>query len=185
MTQRRLFLAPLLALLLAVVATPSAAPAAPDDTLPARLNDEEFWKLSQDLSEPNGYFRSDNLVSNEIWFQYTLDDLLKRTRPGGVYLGVGPEQNFTYIAALKPKMVFITDIRRGNLHTHLMYKALFELSADRAEFVSRLFTKPRPPGLDSTTRTDSLMVAYWVVETSDTVAYKKNKQAVIDLLTKK
>ena len=56
MTQRRLFLAPLLALLLAVVATPSAAPAAPDDTLPARLNDEEFWKLSQDLSEPNGYF---------------------------------------------------------------------------------------------------------------------------------
>ena len=77
MTQRRQFLAPLLALLLAVVATPSAAPAAPDDTLPARLGDEEFWKLSQDLSEANGYFRSDNLVSNEIWFQYTLDDLLK------------------------------------------------------------------------------------------------------------
>src|SRR5688572_8780076 len=98
MTQRRLLLAPLLALLLAfasgaadgVAATPS--PAA-DDTLPSRLSDEEFWKLSQELSEPNGYFRSDNLVSNEIWFQYTLDDLIKRTKPGGVYLGVGPEQN--------------------------------------------------------------------------------------------
>ena len=71
----------------------------------------------------------------------------RATRPGGVYLGVGPEQNFTYIAALKPKMVFITDIRRGNLHMHLMYKALFEMSADRADFVSRLFTKKRPAGL--------------------------------------
>ena len=60
----------------------------------------------------------------------------KDRRPGGVYLGVGPEQNFTYIAALRPRMAFIIDIRRGNLDLHLMYKALFELSADRAEFVS-------------------------------------------------
>ena len=99
------------------------------------------------MSEPNGYFRSDNLLSNEIWFQWVIPDLVDAEPPGGVYLGVGPEQNFTYIAALKPKMVFIIDIRRGNLHMHLMYKALFELSADRADFVSRLFTKPRPPGL--------------------------------------
>ena len=28
-----------------------------------------------------------------------------------------------------------------------MYKALFELSADRADFLSRLFSRPRPPGL--------------------------------------
>ena len=185
MTQRRLFLAPLLALLLAVAATPSAAPAAPDDTLPARLSDEEFWKLSQDLSEPNGYFRSDNLVSNEIWFQYTLDDLLKRTKPGGVYLGVGPEQNFTYIAALKPKMVFITDIRRGNLHTHLMYKALFELSADRAEFVSRLFTKPRPASLTAKSSSADLMNAYWDIQTSPEPVYKKNLQDIFDILQKK
>src|SRR6187399_3291843 len=185
MTQRRLFLAPLLALLLAVVATPSAAPAAPDDTLPARLNDEEFWKLSQDLSEPNGYFRSDNLVSNEIWFQYTLDDLLKRTRPGGVYLGVGPEQNFTYISALKPKMVFITDTRRGNLHTHLMYKALFELSADRAEFVSRLFTKPRPASLTAKSSSADLMNAYWDIQTSPEPVYKKNLQDIFDILQRK
>ena len=62
--------------------------------------------------------------------------LSERAKPGGVYLGVGPEQNFTYIAAIRPKIAFITDIRRGNLQLHLMYKALFELSADRAEFVS-------------------------------------------------
>ena len=61
-----------------------------------------------------------------------------RTRPGDVYLGVGPEQNFTYIAAVKPSMAVIFDIRRGNLHVQLMYKALFELAADRADFLSSL-----------------------------------------------
>jgi hypothetical protein len=62
----------------------------------------------------------------------------------GVYMGVGPEQNFTYIAALKPKMAIITDIRRGNLQLHLMYKALFEMATDRADFVGMLFSKKRP-----------------------------------------
>ena len=117
------------------------------DTLPARLTDQEFWRLSQDFSEPNGNFRSDNLVSNEIWLQWVIPELLARSRQGSVYLGVGPEQNFTYIAALKPKMVFITDVRRGNLHMHLMYKALFELTTNRADFVALLFNKKRPAGL--------------------------------------
>ena len=117
---------------LTVVVWPHAATlraAAPTtaDTLPARLTDEEFWALSQDSSEPNGQFQSDNLVSNEQYLQYVVPDLVKRVPAGGVYLGVGPEQNFTYIAAIKPKMVFITDIRRGNLCMHLMYKAIFEI----------------------------------------------------------
>ena len=90
-----------------------------------------------------------------------MPELVARTKPGGVYLGVGPEQNFTYIAAMKPRMVFITDIRRGNLHVQLMYKALFELSADRAEFVSRLFTKPRPAGLTAASPPPNIMSAYW------------------------
>src|SRR5436190_22151653 len=36
------------------------------ESLPARLSDQEFWRLTEDLSEPNGYFQSDNLLSNEI-----------------------------------------------------------------------------------------------------------------------
>ena len=91
-------------------------------------------------------FRSDNLLSNETSFQYIIPDLLKTAKQGRVYLGVGPEQNFTYIAALKPAMAIIIDIRHGNLDVHLMYKALFELSNDRAEFVSRLFSRKRPGG---------------------------------------
>src|SRR6186713_999890 len=118
-------------------------------TLPDRLTDQEFWRLSQDSSEPDGNFRSDNLVSNEIWLQYVIPDLLARSRQGSVYLGVGPEQNFTYIAALKPKMVFITDVRRGNLHMHLMYKALFELTNNRAEFIEMLFNKKKPASITS------------------------------------
>ena len=94
-------------------------------------------------------FRSDNFVSNEITFQWVIPDLLRTTKPGGVYLGVGPDQNFTYIVALKPKIAFIFDIRRQNMLTHLMYKALIEQSTDRADFVSRLFARPRPTGLDT------------------------------------
>src|SRR5215471_121919 len=122
------------------------------ETLPSQLSDQEFWKLSSESSEADGTFRSDNLLSNEIYFQYVIPPLNSIARQGRVYMGVGPEQNFTYIAALKPKMVFIVDIRRGNLDLQLMYKALFELSKNRAEFVSRLFAKKQPEGIgpDST-----------------------------------
>jgi hypothetical protein len=48
--------------------------------------------------------------------------LTRRVAAGGTYLGVGPEQNFTYIAALRPKMALIIDIRREMMLQHLMYK---------------------------------------------------------------
>ena len=86
--------------------------------------------------------------------------LEKLGRPGRVYLGVAPDQNFTYLIALKPQLAFIVDIRRGNLHTQLMYKALIELSADRAEFVGRLFARPRPNGLTASSTVDEIFVAY-------------------------
>ena len=154
------------------------------DTLPARLSDQEFWRLSEELSEANGYFRSDNLVSNEIWFQWVLSDLVARTRQNGVYLGVGPEQNYTYIAALKPKMVFITDIRRGNLHMHLMYKALFEMTNNRAEFMALLFNKKRPAGLTEKSSAGDLINAFWNITTNPEVEYKANLKAVQDHLTR-
>src|SRR6185503_4996319 len=131
----------------AAPAPPAAAPAATapaDRALPERLNDQEFWTLVTDFSEPNGYFRSDNLLSNEIWLQYVIPELLSVAQPGRVYMGVGPEQNFTYIAALKPSIAFIVDVRRGNLDLHLMYKSIFELSSDRVDFVARLFARKRP-----------------------------------------
>jgi hypothetical protein len=152
------------------------------ESLPARLGDQEYWKLIADFSEPNGTFRSDNLLSNERWLQYVIPDLMTKARPGRVYMGVGPEQNFTYITALKPKMAFIVDVRRGNLDLHLMYKALFELSADRAEFLSRLFSKKRPSGLGAKSTVSEIVTAYWNIDETSETLYKENLKAIIDLL---
>src|SRR5262245_287726 len=101
--------------------TPAGRAAAPQTaTLPSSLTDQEFWRLSETFSEPGGTFHSDNFVSNEGGFQRVIPDLLKRARTGGLYVGVGPEQNFTYLAALRPRMAFVLDIRRGNLQEHLL-----------------------------------------------------------------
>src|SRR5256712_7503017 len=133
---------------------------AAEDTLPPQLSDEAFWHFITDYSEAGGFFRFDNFISNEALFQHVLGRLKETTKPGGVYLGVAPDQNFTYIVALRPRIAFICDIRRGAMLQHLMYKALIELSADRADFLARLFARKRPPGLDSTTSVNALFQAY-------------------------
>jgi hypothetical protein len=182
---RRVFLVlTVLALMPAVRAVPPAPSAAePVNTLSKRLTGEEFWELSTASSEPDGRFRSDNLVSNELYMQRVLPDLMRMVRPGRAYLGVGPEQNFTYIAATRPAMAFILDIRRGNLHLHLMYKALFELSADRADFVSRLFSLKRPAGLTAKSTVNEIFAAYKDQQPSEE-QYRQNVAAIRDLFQK-
>jgi hypothetical protein len=163
----------------ASAAKPAPSPARP--TVPERLSDEEFWKLSSQFSEPDGYFRSDNLLSNEVYLQTVIPDLLNVAKTGRVYMGVGPEQNFTYITTLKPAMAVIVDIRRGNLDLHLMYKALFEMSADRADFVSRLFARKRPEGLTTATNVRDLFAAYMSAPYDEEYG-KQNFDKIVDLL---
>jgi hypothetical protein len=150
----------------------SAAPA-----LPTTLSNADFWALSTGMSEPGGFFRSENLVSNEHTYQYVIPALQQAARPGGVYLGVAPDQNFTYMAAVQPRLAFILDVRRGNLLQHLMYKAVFELSRDRADFVSRLFSKARPAGLTTKSSVLELFSAYARVGGSEAL-YKRNAAAI-------
>jgi len=150
---------------------------------PAELTDQQFWDLSRDSSEVDGEFRSDNLLSNETSFQRVIPGLLKTAKQGRVYLGVGPEQNFTYIAALKPAMAIIIDIRHGNLDVHLMYKALFELSNDRSEFVSRLFSRKRLSGLTAKSTAREIFSAYGTAEGSKEI-YEDNLKAIEDVLMK-
>src|SRR5215471_12244659 len=129
-----------LVILALFVVTASSPPLeAQRQSLPAKLSDSEFWQMVTDFSEPGGFFRSDNFLSNESSFQEVIPRLSKAVSQGGVYLGVGPEQNFTYIVALRPKIAFIFDIRRQNMLEHLLYKALMEMSTDRAQFLSLLF----------------------------------------------
>src|SRR5262249_47595705 len=120
---------------------PAGRSVAGPGTLPDKISDKDFWQLVESMSEPNGFFRSDNLLSNEDTFQYVIPTLERRLPSGGVYLGVGPDQNFNYIEALHPKMAFVVDIRRQNMVEHLMYKAILELSADRIDFLSMLFSR--------------------------------------------
>ncbi|MFI5228837.1 MAG: hypothetical protein ACHQWU_07195 [Gemmatimonadales bacterium] len=163
--------------LVAAVPLLGAAAARAQSTIPQRLTDKELWQLNAGMSEPNGYFRSENLVSNESGFQAVIPALRERIKPGGVYLGVGPEQNFTYIVALQPKIAFIIDIRRGNMLEHLMYKALIERSTDRADFLSKLFSRPRPAGLDTTSTTPQLFAAYGAAK-PDSLLYRTNLAAI-------
>jgi hypothetical protein len=133
-------------------------------TLPERLSDEAFWALMTSLSEAPGSFpHSDNLVSNEILIPHTIRQIHAR---GGVYIGVGPEQNFSYIARIEPAMAFIIDIRQENRTLHLLYKVLFELSENRVDFASRLFSRERPDRLDDDPSVGELFEAYHAAKPS-------------------
>nr|PZN89207.1 MAG: hypothetical protein DIU52_14490 [bacterium] len=113
-------------------AAAALAPAAP-------LPDSTFARLIAELSEPGGYFDTDNLISNEASYLHVAQDLRELRGRGGAYIGVGPDQNFSYIAALRPTIAFILDIRRDNMLQHLFFKALFELSPDRLTYLGLLF----------------------------------------------
>ncbi len=166
------------------VASPRAA--LKTTSLPARLTDKEFWQLSTESSEPDGYFRSDNLTSNETGFLHVVPELMARTRPGEAYLGVGPEQNFTYIAATRPAMAIIFDVRRGNLLLQLMYKAIFELTSNRAEFVSMLFSRPIPDALKTveTHAPATVLFNEFGAMARDEDAYESHFTAIVYVLTK-
>lgn len=173
------------ALVAALLLAPLAAPARAQQTVPERLDDRAFWALVTGLSEPGGFFRSDNFVSNETSYQYVIPDLLETIAPGaGAYLGVGPDQNFTYVVALRPRIAFIVDIRRQNMLQHLLYKALIETSDDRATFLARLFGRPRPEGLAVGANVDTLIAAF-VRAGTDSTALRRTMGAVREHLVER
>lgn len=156
-----------------VAAQQAAAPVDAAAALPAKLSDAAFWKLVSDISEPGGYFRIvDNFTSNEREIG-PIFTMIRQSGPhGGVYMGVGPEQNFTYIAAVRPAMAFVVDIRRQAVMQHLMSKAIFEMAPDRAEFISLQFAKPRPIGLTHATPIQQTWESFFAVPTDRDMAAK-------------
>ncbi len=179
LVSRRAVRAATLCASLAIAPRLSAAQGA--SSLPDSLTDREFWRLFTTLSEESGTFPSENFVSNEKLYQQVIPTLQRTLTPNGVYVGVGPEQNFTYITNLAPRLAVIIDIRRQNAMLHLMYKALFELSASRQEFVSHLFSRPLPPSLSSAATPADLFAAMSDVPASDS-AFAVNWKAVVDRL---
>ena len=150
----------LLALIcLAVVFGAARLPIKAADTLPGQYTDAEFWRMVTEFSEPGGDYQYENFVSNEISYQEVIPELSRLAKPGGVYLGVASEQNFTYIDVVRPKVAFIFDVRRQNTLLLLMYKALFEAADNRADFVSLLFSRKRPAGLGVNSSAEALFQA--------------------------
>ena len=177
-----------LAAALTAARTPVTAQQAPaavaSASLPTKIADAEYWKTINDLAEPGGYFRiPDNFTSNEIEVGWLFSRLQETKVNGGVYLGVGPEQNLSYIASIRPKMAVLFDIRRQAMVQHQIFKAIFELSPDRADFIQMVFAKPRPAKLDSTTEIRAMWDAYWYIPT-DTALARKNYTRIVDHLTK-
>ena len=140
-----------------------------------------FWRIVSDFSEPGGFFRSDNFVSNETTFQWVMPELAERPQTGRRLprRRTGPELHVH--RRDQPKIAFIVDIRRQNMLHHLMYKALIELSTDRARVPSRLFSRPRPGGLDANAGPAALFQAYANVP-GDSALYTRNLAAVKEQL---
>jgi hypothetical protein len=144
----------------------------------ASKDHKSFAALSARLSEGGGYFDSDNLISNETSYLHVLDKLRELGVRGGVYLGVGPDQSFSYIAKIRPRMAIMIDIRRDNLLQHLLFKALFARSRNRIEYLSLFFGKPAPKGKDWERRGVQELVDYIDKTPSDPKLFEKTVKTI-------
>ncbi len=140
------------------------------DVLPA----SEFSRLIQAFSEEEGYFRSDNFSSNETSYLQVTDKLRDLGVSGGAYIGVGPEQNFTYIAKIRPRIAFIVDIRRQAVIQHLLYKAVFHESENRTQFLANLLCRPLAGNAPAPSAPVSDLVDYFCHATASNAAFASN-----------
>ncbi|HEY2934537.1 MAG TPA: hypothetical protein VGK99_22595 [Acidobacteriota bacterium] len=140
---------------------------------------KEWAELVQSLSEPGGYFDSDNFVSNESSYLTVLDRMRELQLRSGVYIGVGPDQNFSYITQVRPEQAFIIDIRRQNLLQHLMFKALMERARSRLEYLALLVSRPvkLPPDLGRGLTVDQIVDRVDAVE-NDPSLFQKNLESL-------
>jgi hypothetical protein len=150
-----------------------------------RLADSSFAALVARLSETGGVFDSDNIISNEGSYLQIASQLAKTGVHGGAYIGVGPDQNFSYVALIRPSIAFMLDIRRDNLLEHLLFKSLFELSRNRTEYLCLLFGKPVPADIGAWTgRQTGLIVAYLNQTRTDSQTVAATRKATNERITK-
>ena len=142
----------------------------------------EFARLVQEFSEEGGYFRSDNFTSNETSYLHVADRLGELGGKGGAYVGVGPEQNFTYIAKIRPEIAFIVDIRRQAVLQHLMYKAIFQFSANRVEFLSALLSRPADPGWGGKNPGIEKVLDHFAVAPPSEALYQQNLSRIVNTI---
>jgi hypothetical protein len=134
------------------------------------LSIDQFAALVRRLSDSGGYFDTDNLISNESSYLHPLTTLDRLGVRGGAYIGVGPDQNFSLIARVSPRIAFITDIRRDNLLHHLLFKALFEQARNRTEYVARWLGRAVPANVEALRDQPIDSIVAWAARTPATAA---------------
>ena len=145
-----------------------------------QISTEQFGRYFADWSEPEGFFDSDNFISNETSYLHVVDQLHQQVKPGGIYIGVGPDQNFSYIVHTKPSLAIIPDIRRQNALEHLLFKALFSMASNRIEYLSLLFSK-QAPSLKVNVPLENLFEALRSSPSNEGL-FRKNLATIEDLL---
>lgn len=152
----------------------------PQAAADVQVSAEQLGRYIDEWSEPEGYFDSDNFISNETSYLHVVDDLHSQVKAGGIYLGVGPDQNLSYIVHTRPALAIVTDIRRQNMLQHLFFKALFAMASSRAEYLALLLSRETPatnPGISF----PDLLTAVRTSTSSDEL-FRKNLSAVKDTL---
>ena len=120
-----------------------------------------FASLVAGLSEPAGLLRHRQPDFERTVVPARRAGAAGARRPrGGVYLGVGPDQNFSYIAHLRPSLAIIIDIRRDNLLLHLLFKALFAEARTRIAYLAMLTGRSPPPEAREGRRSVEEIVGY-------------------------
>jgi hypothetical protein len=156
-------------------------PAIPDPASAESTYGRTFLRLS----EPAGYFPSENVVSNETSYLHVLDAMRRIGVKGGAYIGVGPDQNFSYIAAVRPDVAFMFDIRRDAMLEHQLFKAVFAMSRNRLEYLCVLTAKPVPANVDSWKDSSITALIKFVDNTSASVEFAKSSEIEIESRARK
>ncbi len=177
-----IFVAGLVAVFIVAAGTVPWSREQPRAAADVQITAQQFGQYVDEWSEPEGYFDSDNFISNETSYLHVVDNLGRRVKAGGIYLGVGPDQNFSYIVHTHPMLAIITDIRRQNMLEHLLFKTLFAMSKNRLEYISLLFSK-QTPRLEPGGSFQDLLAAVRAAKT-DEALFQKNLGTIKTALSK-
>ncbi len=151
--------------------------------LPGKPPARPLREFIEQLSERDRYYFSDNYVSNETSL-LQVAPLIEHLPSGGAYLGVGPEQNFSYIALVRPEVAFIVDIRRRNMLLHLLYKSIFEEATSRSHFLTLLVGRPhQPEGDPGAAATVAQVIAHAEKQPPDRELWRQSHARLVDRIT--
>lgn len=126
-----------------------------------------FFELLKWLDEPpTGPSSADNLMTNEDSLASVMDQIRSESPPGTVFLGVGPDQNYTFIATARPIEAYLLDYRKKNQLLHLMHLALIAKSPNRIDYLENYWARRvkvgliSPPNDDHSKTTEKLLLLF-------------------------